>query len=380
MKPPYVVPTMAEVRAVPWNGLVAASTFSGGGGSSLGYRMAGFRVAWASEFVEAARDTYRANFPDTILDSRDVREVTASDVMTAVGVREGELDLFDGSPPCASFSTAGSRDKHWGKVKAYSDTAQRTDDLFFEYARLVRGIRPKVFVAENVSGLVKGVAKGYFKEILAELKGCGYRVSARVLDARWLGVPQSRQRVIFVGVREDLGIAPVHPTPLPYQYTVKDALPHLRGISTGRKLVDGGSDAPTVQTHGIEHTESEMMAVEEDALIERFAIGPEYDRLQQGQTSDRYFSFSRAHEDRPSPCVTATGGSPGAAGVVHPTEKRKFTEIELKRICSFSDDYVLTGTYQQRWERCGRAVPPLMMRAVAEVVRDRILLPLRGRS
>ena len=101
---------------------------------------------------------------------------------------------------------------------------QRTDDLFFEYARLLKGLLPKCFVAENVSGLVKGVAKGYFLEILAALKGSGYRVEAGLLDAQWLGVPQTRQRLIFVGVREDLGLPPAFPRPLPYRYSVREAL------------------------------------------------------------------------------------------------------------------------------------------------------------
>src|SRR5207248_5858022 len=129
------------------------------------------------------------------------------------GLTAGEVDVMEGSPPCASFSTAGKRQAGWGQVRPYSDTRQRTDDLFFEFARLVRGVRPKVFVAENVSGLVKGTAKGYFKEILRALKGCGYRVEARLLDAQWLGVPQVRQRIIFVGVREDLGVGPAFPKP-----------------------------------------------------------------------------------------------------------------------------------------------------------------------
>src|SRR4051812_19979372 len=258
-KPPYRVPSMAEVRAVPGNGLTAASTFSGCGGSSLGYRMAGFRVAWASEFVEAARDTYRAN-SDTVVDGRDIRDLTAGDVLAGAGVGYGELDLLDGSPPCASFSTAGSRHKAWGQTKKYSDTSQRTDDLFFEYARLIDGVAPRVFVAENVSGLVKGSAKGYFKDILAALQACGdgYRVSARVLNAAWLGVPQARQRLFFVGVRRDLERPPVHPAPLPYQYSVRDALPWI----TRQMRTDGGGDgwatgslhpatmpSPTIGTH-----------------------------------------------------------------------------------------------------------------------------------
>ncbi|WBB94202.1 DNA (cytosine-5-)-methyltransferase [Verrucosispora sp. WMMC514] len=227
-KPPYRVPSMAEIRNLPWNGLTAVSTFSGGGGSSLGYRMAGYRVLWASEFIPAARETYLANAaPYTTVDGRDIRKVTASDILTATGLKAGELDLFDGSPPCASFSTAGKREAGWGKVKKYSDSAQRTDDLFFEFVRLIEGVRPKVFVAENVSGLVKGSAKGYFIEIMRALKAAGYRVGAQLLDAQRLGVPQARQRLIFVGVRDDLGKDPVFPAPLPYRYTVRDALPHI---------------------------------------------------------------------------------------------------------------------------------------------------------
>jgi len=152
MKPPYRVPSMAEIAALPWNGYRVASTFSGCGGSSLGYKMAGFHVVWANEFIPAAQDTYRANHPDTILDPRDIRTVTGADILAAVGMNQGDLDLFDGSPPCASFSTAGKREAGWGKVKAYSDTKQRTDDLFFEYARLLREIQPKVFVAEERLG------------------------------------------------------------------------------------------------------------------------------------------------------------------------------------------------------------------------------------
>ncbi len=158
---------MEEVRALPWNGLNVASFFAGTGGSSTGYRMAGYRVLYANEFVEAARASYAANkAPYTVLDGRDIRTIDPADVLAQIGLGAGELDVLDGSPPCASFSTAGKREKGWGQVKAYSDTVQRSDDLFFEFARMVDGIRPKVFVAENVSGLVKGKAKGYFLLIL----------------------------------------------------------------------------------------------------------------------------------------------------------------------------------------------------------------------
>lgn len=182
-KPPYIVPSMAEIEAIPWNGHTVVSTFSGCGGSCLGYRMAGFRVLWANEFVPAAQAVYKLNHPKSILDTRDIRAVQPEDILKAIGCEKGDVDIFDGSPPCDSFSTAGKREAKWGKVKAYHGTEQRTDDLFFDYARLVEGVQPRVFVAENVSGLVKGTAKGYFKLILARLKECGYRVKAKVLDA-----------------------------------------------------------------------------------------------------------------------------------------------------------------------------------------------------
>jgi len=329
MKPPYKVPTMSEIRSLPWNGFNAISTFSGGGGSSTGYRMAGFKVLWANEFIDAARDTYRANMaPHTILDGRDIRQVSASEILTAIKMQPGELDLFDGSPPCASFSTAGKRQAGWGQVKKYSDKAQRTDDLFFEYIRLLRDLKPKTFVAENVSGLIKGSAKGYFIEIMRELKASGYRVKCKILDAQWLGVPQARQRTIFVGVREDLGLDPVHPEPLPYRYTVADANPHVTAFDLGRGF-------------------GKILKVKANDF-----------------------------------CYQTVGSSPSSGNglatnvYLESGAKRKFTIEELRKICGFPDDYILAGTYAQQWERCGRSVPPVMMSHVAAVVRDQILSKL----
>jgi len=312
-KPPYQLPSMADIEQVPWNGFRAISTFSGAGGSCLGLRMAGFKVLWANEFVPAAQEVYRLNHPGSILDTRDIRQVTAAEILDAIGLGQGDLDLMDGSPPCASFSVIGHREKDWGKVKAYSDTQQRTDDLFWEYARLVKGIRPKVFLAENVPGLVRGKAKGYFLQILALLKDCGYRVKVVKLDAQWLGVPQSRERLFFQGIRDDLDVDHAWPSPLPYYYTVADAL-----AGTVRAIEDTGGSwgmgdftsrpAPTVRQAGPGHL-----------YIER-------DQDQAGQpTSPR---------------------------------RRKFTIPEVMAICSFPADFQLTGSYNKRWERLGRAVPP----------------------
>lgn len=355
-KPIYRVPSMNEITNIAWNGFNVVSTFSGTGGSCLGYRMAGYRVLWANEFIPAAQQCYKANHPKSILDVRDIRLVQPEDILDATGLKVGEIDIFDGSPPCAAFSTAGKREAGWGKVKQYSDTKQRVDDLFFEYARLVKGTQPKVFVAENVSGLVKGTAKGYFIEILKTLKACGYNVKCKVLDAQWLGVPQMRQRAIFVGVRNDLKLEPVHPSPLPYRYTVRDALPWIVNVKLGGKPFNyqpAYHPSPTIMQTDSTRSESAYLSgggwVESETDISKYAIGKEWD------------------------CVTQTAGRSSSADVVHPTEKRKFSIAELKRICAFPDDFILTGTFAQQWERLGRAVPPVMMSHIAKTIQLEIL-------
>lgn len=417
-KPPYRVPLMSEIAALPWNGLTVASTFSGCGGSSLGYKMAGYRVLWANEFIPAAQDTYRANHHGTILNTQDIRKVAAAQMLKEMGLKEGELDILDGSPPCAAFSTAGKREAGWGKVKAYSDTHQRVDDLFFEYIRLVRGIRPKVFVAENVSGLVKGTAKGYFLEILREMNASGYRVRCKVLDAQWLGVPQQRQRTIFIGVREDIEREAEYPKPLGYYYTVADALGGIgRAYRDDRGAFGNGGDitdqpSPTilsdsVGTHWMVEAANGLApgpdghhamlpldgkpfptvqasrpvqvampvpsaAVEPESDMTRYAVGREWDKLKPGEQSSRFFSLTRPDPSLPSPTVTQRGGDGSDASVTHPTERRKFTIAELRRICAFPDDFILTGTYAQQWERLGRAVPPVMMYHIARAIRDSV--------
>jgi DNA (cytosine-5)-methyltransferase 1 len=363
-KPPYKVPSMDEIKAVPWNGYNAISTFSGCGGSSLGYKMAGFRVLWANEFIPAAQETYKANHPGTILDTRDIRQVTGKDILESIGLAVGELDLLDGSPPCASFSTAGKREAGWGKVKKYSDTEQRVDDLFFEFSRLVKEIQPKVFIAENVSGLVKGTAKGYFLEILKALKDCGYQVEARLLDAQWLGVPQMRQRLIFCGVRNDLVDArPAFPKPLPYFYSVRDALPHI-------EFVDMGAGFGEVNTEPADSTP--YMTVGNGPASGNGLATKVYARAVHDTSGER---SQGDITDKPSPAITVGVNSVNSNHYqIHEgLQKRKFTVAELKRICAFPDDFILTGSYAQQWERLGRAVPPVMMYHIAKAIRDEVL-------
>jgi len=375
---PALVPNMAEIEAMPDNGFRVVSTFTGCGGSCLGYRWAGFRALWASEFVPAAREVYKLNFPGVTVDDRDIREVQPEEILEATGLQKGELDVLEGSPPCASFSSAGSREAAWGEVKKYSDTKQRTDDLFFEFVRIIEGVQPKVFVAENVKGLLIGKAKGYFKEIFRAMEGAGYKVSCRLLDAQFFGVPQHRERAIFIGVREDLGIEPSHPKPQTEPVPLKVALPWIekRGANSSFGSEDEwvSSEQPSATIGTSANTGNGRSAPGMCASIEGYAIGDEWDKLKPGEQSKRYFQLVKADPEKPSPAICQSSANfLSNASVVHPTEKRKFTIPELRRICGFPDDFQLTGSFGQQWERLGRAVPPPMMKAIAEHIRDHIL-------
>jgi DNA (cytosine-5)-methyltransferase 1 len=333
--------SMAELDEVEPNGMKVASLFSGCGGSSLGYRLAGYRVVYANEFVPLAAESYRANAsPETIVDERDIRTIDGGELRD----RFGDLDVLDGSPPCAAFSSAGRRHHHWGEVRKYSSTEQRVDDLFDEYVRIVRQARPRSFVAENVAGFGRSVAVGYALRTLASLREAGYRVEARIVDAQWLGVPQQRRRTIILGVRNDLDRDPVYPKPQTDRAALVDAVPGCRG-----QMDKGGSDW------------------RDDCPRRR---SPRLPSLTIGTTptfpSGKYPSSVIFAEPRPDP---ETGYCTPIAESLkrwYPNDAlRYFALDELRSVCSFPVDFKLHGTYRQRWERLGRAVPPLMMREIA---------------
>jgi DNA (cytosine-5)-methyltransferase 1 len=173
------------------NAPTVVSLFAGCGGSSLGYSMAGYRELLAVEWDDHAVETFKANFPEVPVYHGDIAKLSVDECLRLADIRPGELDVLDGSPPCQGFSTAGKRKMDDGR-----------NQLFREYVRLLRGLQPKVLVMENVSGMVKGKMKLIFVEILQELKASGYHVSARLMNAMYYDVPQSRQRMIFIGVRD----------------------------------------------------------------------------------------------------------------------------------------------------------------------------------
>lgn len=317
----------------PDNAPTVISTFAGCGGSSLGYSMAGFRELLAIEWDDNAVATFKLNFPEVPVIQGDIAKLTVEQVLELTGLQPGELDVFDGSPPCQGFSTAGKR--------VMDDPRNQ---LFREYVRLLRGLQPKVFVMENVSGMVKGKMKLIFANILRELKASGYKVSARLLNAMYFNVPQSRQRLIFIGVREDLDIEPSHPKAESRPFTVRDAWLN----------VDNKTFCKDIAGYWQEKI---------------------YPLIQPGKNGymGKYFNTYRLGWNCPSPTLCKSTSYAGFAGAVHPEENRSITIDEAKRIGSFPDEFQFIGDYPSQWARIGNAVMPLFMRSIARHIRTAIL-------
>jgi len=203
----YTPYTLDDVnKASAQNKFNVISTFAGGGGSSTGYKLAGGEILAVNEFVDAALDTYHANYPNTPSLTGDIKDLTGQDFLDLTGLKKGELDLLDGSPPCSAFSISGSREKGWNKEKKYSQDKKvsNVEDLFFEYIRIAKDIQPKVFVGENVNAIMFGEARKYYNRIIMTMEDCGYTAIGDVLNAADFGTPQNRRRCFFVAIRNDI--------------------------------------------------------------------------------------------------------------------------------------------------------------------------------
>ena len=381
------------------NKFTVISCFAGGGGSSSGYRLAGGKVLVVNEFVEEAQETYKENYPETHILPSDIKKLNGKDFLDASGLKVGEVDILDGSPPCSAFSVAGKLShniheeeridlfgnvtiekvsgKHsdgWNQTKNYSDgkTVENIEDLFFEFLRIAEEIKPKVIIAENVKGLTIGEAKTYFNKILNTFEEIGYEVCAQVLDSRYYGVSQTRSRVIFIAVRQDvlssiglnfMSLSTLFPDPSNIVIPVKDVMVGLEYDAEEVKYLT----EKFTNTAYWKQTGSKMPIDPEKVLT-----GGDY------HPKGHHFNLKRVSQYAPAPTLTAMGSADTTAGAFHWIEPRKLTLGELKRIMSLPDDFKLTGKWNQKAERIGRMVPPLMMKAIATSVYEKVLEKYNG--
>lgn len=179
------------------------SCFSCGGGSSFGYKLAGFDVIGCNEIDPKMMNAYIENHKPKYSFLESIQTFKLRDDLPE---ELFNLDILDGSPPCSSFSMAGNRDKDWGKEKKFREgqAHQILDNLFFDFIDLAKKLQPKIVIAENVKGLLLGNAKEYVRRIYREFDLAGYHVQHFLLDASKMGVPQRRERVFFICLRKDL--------------------------------------------------------------------------------------------------------------------------------------------------------------------------------
>lgn len=323
----------------PSRNVTVFSTFSCGGGSSIGYKRAGFQVLGNVEIDPKINTMYKKNNHPKYNYCEDLRDFNKREDLPE---ELYHLDILDGSPPCTSFSTVGVRDRDWGKEKTFREgqAKQTLDDLFFVFLDTVEKLQPKIVIAENVPGLMTGKARGHVNLIVKRFRELGYDLQAFKLNAGLMDVPQTRHRVFFIANR--------------MKY------PKLR-LKFDYDPIKFGE----VRTErGVRSDESSTMKeLLDQALPGERNIAEVNKRLTGDSTC--YFSHIIVNDDQVCPTVTA-GGS-----FFRFYDKMRLSPEDFRRVQSFPEDYDFCGNNVQYVT--GMSVPPNMMANVAEEVYEQWL-------
>ena len=367
------------------------SFFAGGGGSSAGYKLAGGDCRFVNEFQQVAVDTYLANWPGTPHICGDIKSVTGQQIMEMTGLKVGELDILDGSPPCPPFSMSGTKQKGWNKEKvAYGMKQQNIEDLTWEMIRITSEMKPKVVICENVKGLTMDYAKQHLDRMCADFEKEGYTTTYKVLNGIHFGVPQKRQRVFIVSVRndvlDDIGmpwmlISSLFPDGVDEEPTLEDAIRDLRLDNENRveavELCDAMKKSAKYKwMKRLPKNPDRVVSVGDDV------VGPWYDKviahrkkwgksIPEKKTS--FYQSRRVPWNQASHTLSEQGLQTSLAVHLHPEEDRVYTTKESKRIMTLPEDYILTGTLNQKLARIGLMVAPMMMKYLAESIYDNVL-------
>jgi len=315
--------------------LTVVSLFCGSGGSSLGYREAGFRELIAVDILDRAIENMRVNFPETEVIQEDVATLDLVWRLSKMGVKVGELDVLDGSPPCQGFSYSGHR-----------DVKDSRNELVGHYATHVQNVMPRAFVMENVPGIVTAKHKGIVREAMNRLSR-EYEIQERIMSAANYGVPQDRKRYIAVGTRKDLGIHFRFPEPFGTMRTFSWVVNEVE--KNRNKFLPGDFDEKPLGRTGHGKTLS---------LTAPFRNAAETSKKYLGINSG--FNWSRADMKRPLPTLV------GALSICHSYLPRYLTIAELKVGSSFPPEFFLGGSMTDKVKAMGLCVPPGMIKAVAE--------------
>ena len=321
------------------------SLFSGCGGLDLGFHQEGYETVWANDFDHWACETFKKNIGDVIVEG-DIEQIDPYD-NTSIP----DCDIVLGGFPCQDFSMIRKRPGLDGE----------RGNLYKSFLRVVDAKKPKVFVAENVKGLLTANNKKAIKQIVSDFENIapGYKVKVKLYNFADYGVPQLRERLLIVGIRSDIDFDFEHPDPT-HSAKDDDLLPH---VTAGEALANIPSDAKNTEQQNLS-----PKTVEKLKLISAGGnftdIPKDHPLYVKGMISHVY---RRIHPDEPSKTIIAAGG--GGTWGYHYPEPRSLNNRERARLQSFPDDFEFVGTMTQVRKQIGNAVPPQGVRELAKTLK-----------
>lgn len=319
------------------------SCFACGGGSTMGYKLAGFDVIGCNEIDPKMMKAYISNHRPQFSYCEPIQTFKLRNDLPK---ELYNLDILDGSPPCSSFSMAGNREKDWGKEKKFREgqAKQVLDNLFFDFIDLVKILQPKVVIAENVKGLLLAGAQKYVAEILKQFNDAGYYVDYKLLDASKMGVPQRRERVFFYAIRKDL-----------YSGEFTDLFRTRPKLDL--KFIEPGIKFKMFYQPGINDRVISQGKMKEYWLKRQQGDRSFADTIKREWQADRCFNNVFLYEDEVSPTLTSNGDC-----MYLFSEYRKPNFSEMCCIGTFPQDYTTSTPLNYL---IGMSVPPVMTAQIA---------------
>ena len=320
------------------NVLKVFSTFACGGGSTMGYKLAGYDVIGCLEIDKRMNEIYFVNHTpklNFVMDIRDFNKIPNEDLPKELF----QIDILDGSPPCTTFSMAGLREKTWGKKKKFREgqKEQTLDDLSFVFIETVKKLKPKFVVMENVEGLTKGNAWKYVQEIYKHFHLAGYKVKHWLLKGEQMGIPQKRHRVFFIATRLDVDLNKLNMSflyrAIPFS-KIKSKNGSERGITDNlKKLIDNAK-------YGDRNLENACRKL---------------------RNKSSFFNYCFVYDDQVAPTITAHCNN------IRWCDKKFLSKQDIVSISTFPQDFnFLSESLDNIAYVCGMSVPPLMIKRVAE--------------
>ena len=375
------------------------SFFAGGGGSSAGYKLAGGDCRFVNEFQQVAVDTYLANWPDTPHICGDIKDVTGAQIMEMTGIKKYELDILDGSPPCPPFSMSGTKKAGWGKEKmAYGMKQQNIEDLTWEMIRIAGEMMPKVIICENVKGLTMEYAKQHLDRMITDFEALGYSTTFKVLNGIHFGVPQKRQRVFIVSVRNDvlddiempwMLVSSLFPEPaLDEEPTIEQAIGDLQLNNMNR--IDAEELCERMKKSAkykwlkrLPKNPDKVVSVGDDVVsnfYEKFIAHRKKWGKSIPEAKHSFYQSRRVPWNQASHSLTEQGLA-SLSVHLHPLEDRIFTPLEAAAIMTLPTDYVNPSEdIYERGKRIGLMVAPLMAKYLAESIYENVLKPYNNQK